>query len=146
MTTMRALSAFTTAELDAMDAMEAGLQEKWPTRGIVTGSILAPDCEDNPFPGKFSVEITCVDCGAIRRIATQDLFQVERCKECAKKHQRRNRSKNRLAKKSSPVALAARRARLEAELASLDAVSSRETEEMEDMEADAALGAGVSAE
>jgi hypothetical protein len=35
---------------------------------------------------KYSVEITCTECGAEgRRVFTSDLFQVTTCEECAKK-------------------------------------------------------------
>ena len=32
-----------------------------------------------------TVTITCIDCGAERIIATQDAFQVKRCKDCQRK-------------------------------------------------------------
>jgi len=33
---------------------------------------------------KQSVEIVCVDCGAVRRVFTSDLHQVKRCEACTK--------------------------------------------------------------
>lgn len=119
---MRSLDKYSVAELDAMSAMEASLREQYPTRGIVTESILAPDCEDNPFPGKYTVEITCCDCGATRRIATQDLFQVSRCVACTEKNRKANRAANRAAKRAAKKATPAETVEsIEAQLAALQA-------------------------
>lgn len=43
--------------------------------------------ESGHHAGKLTVEITCKtpDCGAKRRVATSDLFQVEHCEECVMK-------------------------------------------------------------
>lgn len=34
--------------------------------------------------GKFKVNITCIDCGAVRSVYTSDLHQVRRCVACTK--------------------------------------------------------------
>ena len=102
--------AKTTAKIVNLDEKEALLSAKYPERGIVPGSLMPASWEDSPFPGKETVEITCVDCGALRRIATQDLFQVSRCVECTKAHQRAQK----LAKRAADPEAQARKARAEA--------------------------------
>lgn len=117
--TNRSIESYTEAEMDAMDAMEASLQERYPA--ILAGSILAPDCEDSPFPGKYTVEISCSDCETSRRIATQDLFQVSRCKACTDRNRKANRAAKRASKRAAGKTPEAELAALEAKLAALTA-------------------------
>jgi len=94
-------------------AKELAFMAKYPERGIVPGSLLPADVENNPFPGKETIEITCIDTGAHRRIATQDLFQVSRSVEATKAYQR----KMKLEKRNASPEAQARKARFEAEKA-----------------------------
>lgn len=88
-------------------ASEAALRAKYPTRRIKEGSFRLAEAS-GPFAGKQTVVILCVDCDAERRIAVQDLFQVERCVDCAAKKRRKARSERRAAK---PEVVAAREAK-----------------------------------
>lgn len=62
-------------------ANEADLIAKYPH--VKAGS-LRFDEEVN----KQTVTIICIDCGAERDVHTSDLFQVNRCVECAKKYRK----------------------------------------------------------
>lgn len=65
-----------------------------------------------------TAEITCIDCGATRRIKVQDLFQVKRCAPCQKASQRKTRNEK-MKVKNAAKAEEKRQAELKALIASL---------------------------
>lgn len=69
---------------------ELELKQKYP-HNFVGGSLLGPNDEGNPFPGKRSIVFTC-PCGQSRRLFTQDLFHVSLCVKCADDRKRGQRS------------------------------------------------------
>ena len=48
-------------------------------------------------------EIKCVDCGAMREVAVQDVFQVKRCITCQRKYRNHKRAERIKAKKVANV-------------------------------------------
>lgn len=44
---------------------------------------------------QLTVDVTCVDCGAIRTVAVQDAKQVKRCVECQEKYRKAQRKEYR---------------------------------------------------
>jgi hypothetical protein len=75
-------------DTSVLTAEEQVLQDKYPDRKIVAGSLLKAG-EDPHHPKSRSVEIRCERCDKPRRIGTSDLFQVRfcgpECKKAAKK-------------------------------------------------------------
>jgi len=72
---------------------------------VQTSIAVKEECQPiSKVPKKTRTNITCVDCGTVREVATQDAFQVKRCKACQKRHRSRQR---RLARKEKMYALQA---------------------------------------
>lgn len=101
--------------IEKLEKTEADLIARYPDAKIVPDSLLPSEESDpnGPFAGKQTIEIVCCDCGAIRQIATQDLFQVRRCVPCTKLRQKANKAAKRAAKPEN-VEAAARRAEAKA--------------------------------
>lgn len=73
--------SFLPTQAPELAAVEAELVRRYPQQKIKRGSLL-PSGATAEFGKKRSVVILCRDCGAERRIATSDLFQVSRCRGC----------------------------------------------------------------
>jgi hypothetical protein len=87
------------AQAPELAAIEAELARKYPQQRIKRGSLL-PSGATAEFGKKRSVVILCRDCGAERKVATSDLFQVSKCRGCtatakrtAKKEVKRERTR-----------------------------------------------------
>ena len=130
--------------MEALDATQAALIERYPDADIVEDSLLPSEESDplGPFAGKQTIVIRCCECSEERQIATQDLFQVRRCKPCTKLMQKRNKSAKRAAKPESIEAAAkreaAKAARLETEAAKTERPAAKLREQLAILEAAAA--------
>lgn len=130
--------------MEALDATQAALIERYPDADIVEDSLLPSEESDplGPFAGKQTIVIRCCECSEERQIATQDLFQVRRCKPCTKLMQKRNKSAKRAAKPESQAAAAkreeAKAAKSEAEAAKVAKRAEKLREQLAILEAAAA--------
>lgn len=80
-----------TTEPTPLTEQEQFLQDKYPVRRIVGGSLMGAG-EHPDFLKKRSVEILCERCNSRRRIATSDLFQCGHCsKACKSEAQKESR-------------------------------------------------------
>jgi hypothetical protein len=91
-----------TVQNDALAAKEIELRAKYGDH-IIPGSIHR-DFE-GPHAGRNTVEITCdyPGCKATRRVATSDLFQVNKCTVCTKLARNQARREKAEAKKAKPA-------------------------------------------
>lgn len=107
------------AEEEIATAIEAETEEAEDQQALEDWAEIKKDVEDlknQPVPtddmthrlwahvlvkdkGIKLVEINCEDCGEVRKIKTQDRFQVTRCVECQKKHRNRQRALRRKQKR-----------------------------------------------
>jgi hypothetical protein len=62
-------------------AIEAELARKHPQQSFKTGSLLLSGATAE-FGKKRCIVIYCRDCGAERRLATSDIFHVNKCRSC----------------------------------------------------------------
>ncbi|MCC6418726.1 MAG: hypothetical protein IT429_10865 [Gemmataceae bacterium] len=80
------------AKATDLSEAEQELARKYPKTDIVEGS-LAPAGAFSDFGQMRTVEIRCVNCGALRRIATSDLHHVTQCRACKDRSRKEARKK-----------------------------------------------------
>lgn len=77
-----AVEPVTPPQDEALVLAEAEIVAKYPDHIFEPGTLAPSGAYPAEFGQKRTIEIRCINCGKLRRIATSDIFHVSQCREC----------------------------------------------------------------